>query len=572
MTTRSRRVWSARHPAAAPAAGSQPDVTVADPVLVGGRAGVTASDADDPAGAGTRVLSGAQPALAEDDVNLQHPTLVRLQNGANVGSAVRKGAAWATGSRVASQVVQFLGVVISARLLVPSDYGNTAVIAPLLAFAGLFANLGMASAVIHARRVTEELLSTAFWTNALAGVGLTGLLALLAVPLSRLFHNPELGPLLLLASILFTINLGIVHLSLLERTLRFKTIAFIETGSTTLAVIAIVVAASLGAGPYSLVWGPIVNMTSTTVCLWSTVRWRPRARPRVKAMREIWAHSRGVTGYNLLTFWSRNTDNLLLAGVVSLSALGNYNRAYTLMKLPIQQMETMMTRVMFPAMSRLRDDRPRLAKAWLRAITVASSLTAPVTLGLAVSAPAMVEVLFGQRWLGMVTVLQLLAVSALPQTLSTTTGGLLRAVGATDTLFRLSIITSSLTVIAIISGLPWGIVGVATALLAISYVEAFICLRQCLRALQLRWRDLRRALLGIWMSCLGLVATGIGVRLVASSSTPAWHVLIAQVLLCSITYIGVLSLVDRRLVTPLVLLVRRGVTRVLSRNNAGTRH
>ena len=61
-------------------------------------------------------------------------------------------------------------------------------------------------------------------------------------------------------------------------------------------------------------------------------------------------------------------------------------------------------------------------------------------------------------------------------------------------------------------------------------------------------------------------------RLVASSSTPAWHVLIAQVLLCSITYIGVLSLVDRRLVTPLVLLVRRGVTRVLSRNNAGTRH
>ena len=229
------------------------------------------------------------------------------------------------GSRVVSQFLQFVGLVISARLLIPSDYGNSAVIAPILAFGGLLANLGLSSAIIHARRVTEELLSTVFWINAVAGVVLTGIVAALAMPLSHLFRNPRLAPLLVLAGLIFTINLGIVHNALLERTLRFKTIALLETGCVLLSVITIVVTAARGAGPYSLVWGPLVNQGATTLCLWATVRWRPRARPTWKTTQLLWTVSRGLTGYNILEFWSRNSDNLMLARFVSLAELGNYN-------------------------------------------------------------------------------------------------------------------------------------------------------------------------------------------------------------------------------------------------------
>src|SRR5690349_9618927 len=65
------------------------------------------------------VIPGAT--LAEADLALQHPVLRRLRSGSSIGAGARRGAAWAVGSRVASQVLQFLGTVATARLLTPED-------------------------------------------------------------------------------------------------------------------------------------------------------------------------------------------------------------------------------------------------------------------------------------------------------------------------------------------------------------------------------------------------------------------------------------------------------------------
>ncbi len=499
--------------------------------------------------------------LAEDPVDLQHPVLQRLAPATEVGAAVRRSAVWGVGSRVASQILQFLGLVITARLLLPSDYGKAAVVFPVIAFAGLFTTLGLSSAVIHARRVTEKLLSTAFWVNAVAGVALAVLLASLSVPLSELFRIPSLVPLLSLASLLFVVNLSVVHTALLERTLRFKQIAFIETACAALGIATTVVAAAAGAGAYSLILGPLLTQAAVTTCMWATVRWWPRARPDRASVRELWLYARGITGFKILNFWSRNADNLLLARFVPLAELGNYSRAYSLMQLPVGQMNNMMGRVLFPALTRLRDDRPRLGRAWLLALSTASAVVAPVTFGMAVSAPALVEVLFGQRWLGIVPILQLLAVAALPQTLTTPVASLLRATGATDVLFRLGLVTSTLSLVAMLIGLPWGTIGVASALAVKFYLEVFISLRPCLREMELRWIDLVRALRGVWFSCLTMAVLGLAVRFAVGDSWAAWQVLLTQVAVCAGTYATALWFLQRSALLFAWDLVRKAVRR-----------
>ena len=487
---------------------------------------------------------GPADGLAEDAAELQHPVLQRLSTGDTVGTAVRRSAAWGAGSRVAAQALQFLGTIITARLLLPSDYGKTAVIFPVIAFGNLFATLGLSPAVIHARRVTERLLSTAFWANAAAGVLLGLLTAALAVPLAALFRIPDLVPLLLVASLVFPVNLGIVHLALLERTLRFKQIALVETACAALGIAVTIATAAAGAGAYSLVIGPVTTAAAVTVCLWALVRWRPHRAPDRESTRDLWQYSRGVTGFQLLNFWSRNADNLLLARFVPLAELGNYSRAYNLMQLPVLQMNNLMGRVLFPALTRLRDDRPRMGRAWLRALGTASAAIAPVTFGMAVSAPALIEVLFGPRWLGMVPVLQLLAVAALPHILTTTVASLLKATGATDVLFRLGVVTSIMSVSAVLVGLPWGTVGVASALVVKYYVEVVVSLTPCLRQLDLRWRDLVGALRGVWLSCVVLAGAGIAVR-AALDGSPAVVVLLAQVAACGLAYTATLWLAQR---------------------------
>lgn len=488
------------------------------------------------------------PSLAEDAPELQHPALVRLQTATAVGAGVRRAAKWGLANRVASQLLQFLGTIVTARLLFPEDYGKAAVVFPITSFAAVFTTLGLGSAVAYSRRVTEELLSSAFWLNAVAGFVMAGLVAGLAVPLSGVLGIPDLVPLLALASLTFALNFSPVHVALMERTLRFKQIAVIETGSTVLNIATIIATAMAGAGAFALVLGPVVYTVSITALYWGAVRWVPRRGPDRASLRELWSYSRGLAGTSMLNFWSRNADNLLLAGFVSQAELGFYSRAYNLMKLPVTQMYTMMGRVLFPAMARLRDDRARLGQAWLVALSTGAAVTAPVTIGIAVAAPALVEVLYGRRWLGMVPVLQLLAVSALPQILTTTVGGVLRATGATGQLFRLGLIGAALSLVAIALGLPWGTLGVATALLVKFYLDVLISFRRCLVLLDLRARDALFSVGGVLLACLTMAAAGVLVR-VQTPDHQAWQVLLLQVAVCAPAYLLVLALVDRRPLT-----------------------
>jgi O-antigen/teichoic acid export membrane protein len=484
--------------------------------------------------------------FAEDPLELQHPVLQRLQRVGTVGAGVRRGAAWTLLSRVSAQLIQFLGIIVTARLLTPDDYGLAAIVLPIAAFAGLFSTLGLGSAVVHARRVTEQLLSTVLWLNAATGVLLTLALSGLAFPLASVFDEPLLIPLFAVASLNFTLSLNVVHTSLLERTLRFKQIAVQELVCTVVSIGTVVLVAVAGGGPFSIILGPLAYTIARTLLSWSAVRWVPRALPDRTSLRYLWTYTRGITGFNVLFFWSRNADNLLLAGFVSSADLGNYSRAFNLRKIPVEQVALLMGRVLFPALARLRDDRPRLARAWLRALTVVTIVTAPVGLGMAVAAPAMIEVLFGQRWLGMIPVLELLAVAALPQTVTTTVGGLLRATGDTDALFRLGLIASSLSLVAMLVGLPWGTVGVATSLSVMFFLEVAIFLRPCLQVTDLTWRDLARALRGVGIACLVMTAVGLAVRFAPpTASWDPWQVLVTQVAACAVGYVGALAVADR---------------------------
>jgi O-antigen/teichoic acid export membrane protein len=522
----------------------------------------TGSAPASPASAGGPAHGGS---LAEDPLDQQHPILRRLQSGRELGAGVRRGALWAAGGKVSGQLIQFLGTIITARLLTPDDYGKAAIIIPLTAFAALFSSLGLGSAVIHTRRVTEKILSTAFWVNAVTGVLLTGLVATLSVPVARLFDIPLLTPLLLIASLNFTLSLNVVHTALLERTLRFKQIALLETVCSVVSIGTVVVTALAGAGPFSLVFGPLAYTVMRTVLSWCVVRWLPRARPDWASVRELLTFTRGITGFNILLFWSRNADTLLLARVVSQADLGNYSRAFNVTSLPVGQVQVLMNRVLFPALTRLREDRARLGRAWLRALSVGGMAAAPIAMGMAVAAPAIIEVLFGQRWLGMIPVLQLLALSALPQTLTATVGSLLRATGATDALFWLGLVMASLSLVAMLIGLPWGTVGVATALMIKFYLEMLVVARPCLRRTGLSWRDLLRALRGVWAACLSLATAGLLVRLLVGDVWPAWQVLLTQIGACSVAYVVTLALIDRSMLALLWGSVRRTGRKVRGR-------
>jgi O-antigen/teichoic acid export membrane protein len=442
-----------------------------------------------------------------------HPVIARLTRDVSLSAGARQAGVWLAASSWGTQIIQFGFSILMAHLLLPRQFGETALVTAIAGFAGIFTDLGLSAAVIHAEEVTDDLLSTAFWLSAISGVVLTLLLVAAAFPLATLYGEPRLAGLFIVVSLNFSLALGAVHIALLERTFNYRQVAFIESTASILGLVSMPIFVLIGLGVYSIVLGPLTLTVSMTLLLWWRVPWRPQLRFDLGAVRRIWAFSRGLVGFNAVNYWSRNIDNALLGATVSNAELGNYNRSYNLMLIPVGQMNTVLMRGLYPALARMRDDPRRVGRAWIRAISVSSGvLTLPLTLTMAATAPVLVRVLYGHRWIGMVPILELLCLAAVPQLVATSVGAVYRAADRNSLMFRLSLIGTAITVVAIVIGLHWGATGVSAGLLISSCVNLPVAVVPLMRILQLTWRDVILPLLAGSIPALMLIAAELGVR------------------------------------------------------------
>ncbi len=467
-----------------------------------------------------------------------------------VGRATRRGVAWSASSKILIQILQFGTTVVLARLLTPGDYGLVAIVLTFVGFAQLFTDLGLGAAVIHRPRLDQPTLSTAFWLNAGSGFALTALFCGLAYPISLLYGQPKLTWLVITGSLSFSLAMYAVHLALLERSMSFRTIASIEfSGAVCFTVVAVVTAVG-GLGPYSLIVGSLTQAALKTVLMWNSVRWWPSWTFTRAALRELWQYSGHLFGFNVINYWSRNSDNLLIGKFLGAAVLGSYARAYNLMMLPVQQVTGVVGRVLFPAFTKLRDDENRLREAYLRSVRVMASISAPLSLTLAASAGPFVSVVYGSRWDAVAPVLALLALSGPAQVISGTFGAVYQALGMTKVMFRRGIWATLITVAAIAIGLHWGVKGVALALL----IKFWILMPLNGRPMWTRLGASGVRVIGqLWpvaFSCAFMYGAARGVS-VALDGYADWLVLLSDVATCLLAYLIAMGFLGRRILLEL---------------------
>jgi O-antigen/teichoic acid export membrane protein len=376
-----------------------------------------------------------------------------VDSAAPLAAHAARGFASIVSGRLVSQGAQFLASIVLARLLLPNAYGLVAITWTLTGFASLFSDLGLGPALVQSPRLTERDASTAFVINEISGVALTLIVVLLRHPLADLLGQPRVAPLLALASLTFTLTLNVVPYAILERQFQFGKVAAIDVGATM-----------TGVGAASLVIGPLTTAAIASVASLLTARWVPRAWPSRSSARRLMAFSSHLTGFNVLTYWARNADNLLLGRIAGTRELGLYNRAYMLMLLPLTQVGGILGRVLLPLFSSMRDDHARLRRATVRLAGTTSLLVFPVLLGMAATAHNFVLTAFGPHWRGSIPLIVLLSISGMPQVFGILSAQVCQAVGQPRLLSTWGVAWNLTALTAIVAGLHWGAEGVAAAL------------------------------------------------------------------------------------------------------------
>ena len=373
-----------------------------------------------------------------------------------------RGAAINLGSQALRFLLQFGYQIALARLLDPRDFGLVALSAPIIAFVQLFSDLGLSQATIQRDRIDQGQLSFAFWLNVAAGA----ILAIATVSLSPLvgwfYGDPRVVALTMVSGSLFLVG-GVYtqHLAILNRGMRFRALAFIDLTAFCVASVVALGAAWLGAGYWAIVTHQVVTSLMSMALAWSVTRWLPSRPSRVEGAREMLRFGGNLTGFNLVNFFARNLDNVLIGRFNGEVSLGLYDRAYKLLLLPLNQITTPLARVALPLLAKLRGDEIGYTNAFLRLLEAMLVATYPGVLFAFVDSHELIRAALGAKWLGVAPIFSILAVGALIAPISNAMGWLFITQDRTREMRNQGIATTAIAITSFIVGLPWGPQGVA---------------------------------------------------------------------------------------------------------------
>ena len=285
----------------------------------------------------------------------------------------------------------------------------------------------------------------------------------LAAPLVAAFYNePRLaGICVAIASLLVVTGLARQQIALMNRRMRFTSLATIDVLCAVFSFGAGIAAAMAGFGYWSLVIMQAVNAVTILIMAWSLSGWlpsRPRRQAGMGAMLRFGGH---VAGYNLINFAGNSLDSILIGKLGGIVALGLYDRAFRLVAAPMWQISLPVDRVASSLLSRLQHSPDRYRSAFLQMLQLLLLVATPAVVCVAVAADTLVPLLLGSAWVAAAPIVSALAISTAfaPLAISSYWLFVSQARGAEQ--LRFIAIKTAIILMALLAGIPWGALGVA---------------------------------------------------------------------------------------------------------------
>ncbi|GAB4311608.1 MAG: lipopolysaccharide biosynthesis protein [Bacteroidales bacterium] len=376
------------------------------------------------------------------------------------------------GYNYSSQIANFLASIILSRLLLPEEYGFVALITVFTGFIVMFADAGLSYAIIrsdYGHTFYRAMTNLSFYI----GLVLFLLMCLMAYPIAWFYGDPALVVPTLVMSLTFVIGaFKITPMAVFSKQLDFNFVGKVRLISNLTSIAFMILLAWLGFSFWSLIIPQLllhlVQYILFEIKLRLGFRFYPFRYTRV-AFRKTRSLITNVSGFNLINYWARNADNLIIGKYYSSAELGIYNRGYKMLQLSLNLISGLFGTVLYPSLKKYRDEGGDIRSEYANVLGIISLLNFPIGLVLILFPVPFVEILWGENWLEVAGLLPYFGLLIFFQTMISTTGHLYILLEHERRFMIVGAVSAVLMVAAIIGGALFSMM-----MVVISYTACFL--------------------------------------------------------------------------------------------------
>ncbi|MBI3954605.1 oligosaccharide flippase family protein [Candidatus Collierbacteria bacterium] len=379
------------------------------------------------------------------------------------------------------QLISLAATFILTVYLDPAVYGVFFLVSSVVNFLAYFSDIGLAAALIQKRgALTREDLVTTFTIQQLLVLTLLLILFLLS-PLIRSWYQistPGLYLLYALGLSLFLSSLKTIPSVILERNIRFEKLIIPQIAETLVFNLTAVYLAVKGFGLTTFTVAVLARGITGLIIMYLISPWQIGLGISRNAFTSLLKFG---LPYQLNTFLAMVKDDgltIFLGKVIGPIGLGYIGWASRWANMPLRLFLDNVTKVAFPAFSRLQHDRTRLKNMVEVSLKYLALFIFPLLTGMAVLALPTVNLIPRYaKWLPALVPLYLYLINAAFASVSTLLTNLLSAVGRIKTTFKLMVMWTGLTwMLMPVLAINFGYLGVSigAAVIAFSSIAVFI--------------------------------------------------------------------------------------------------
>lgn len=378
-------------------------------------------------------------------------------------------------TQYAEMAIQFVGLVILARLISSTEVGIYSVAAFLMALLHVFRDFGVGKYLIAEEDLTREKIRSAFGVALILAVGVALLLYACREPLADFYNEPRIKDILAVMALSFAITpVGSLIVNIFRRNMEMRKVAIVRISSTVCHTAVSIVLALLGYGALSLAWANFASILAFGVV---AVMLRPPSiplSPSFRNIREILSFGSVSSLGSMAMVGGSNAPDVIIGKSISLAATGYFSRANGMVQMFRSLIGNAIIPLVMPYFAQLRREKGDLHGAYHRAVAHLTGVAWPFFGVLAVLALPVTRTLYGPDWDTSVPVARLLCLGGAISMLSMFAGEIMTAYGHNKTVTQLHLVIQPVRVAAILVASPYGLEAVGWALIGSECVALIV--------------------------------------------------------------------------------------------------